>query len=178
MDRKGPFGLWAGMRSSDFEQTLEKIGQYKFKVMAVPKPHSAFDMYAVQVTPSAGLSWIKALGKSIDTSGYGLELKEAFDAMEHKLSSTYGKCSRSDFLFQDSIWHEPRDWMQSLISKERVLVSEWSAKTGASLTDSLSAIHLVLGVYDISSGCIAIEYSFDNYEAAMAEIAALEDDAL
>ena len=166
------------MRGSDFEQPLEQIGQYKFKTVAVPKPHSAFEMYAVQLTPGAGLSWIKALGKSIGTSGFGVELKSAFDVMEQKLASTYGKYSRSDFLFQDSIWSEPRDWMQSLISKERVLMSEWSAKTGATLTDSLSAIHLVLGVYDTSSGCIAIEYSFNNYEAAGAEIAALEDDAL
>ena len=178
MSRKGPFGLWMGMRSSDFEQPLNEIAPCKFQAPVVPKPHSAFERYIVQVSPHAGLSWIKAIGKTIETSGYGIELKLAFDSMEQKLAATYGRQEKHDFLMHESIWSEPREWMQSVLSKERILMSQWSKETGASLVDSLSSVALVMGVYDTSTGYIAIEYSFENSAKAEAEIAALEDDAL
>lgn len=178
MSRKGPFGLWMGMGSGDFEQTLNEIAPCKFQAPSVPKPHSAFERYVTQVSPLAGLSWIKAIGKTIQTSGYGVEVRTAFEAMEQKLATTYGRQKKHDFLMHDSIWNEPRDWMQAVLSKERVLMSEWSKASGASLTDSLSSVALVMGVYDTSSGYIAIEYSFENIDRAEAEIAALEDDAL
>ncbi|MCP5231309.1 MAG: hypothetical protein H6948_04315 [Zoogloeaceae bacterium] len=78
----------------------------------------------------------------------------------------------------DSIWSEPRDWMQGMLSKERILMSEWSKETRATLGDSLTTVALIAGAYDTSSGYIAIEYSFENALNADAEIAALEDDAL
>jgi len=167
-----------GMTSGDFEQPPTEIAPCKFQVPVVPRPHSAFERYVVQISPVAGLSWIKAIGKNVGTSGYGVEVKSAFELMEQKLAVTYGKQKKHDFLMHGSIWNEPRDWMQAVLSKERILMSQWDKETGASLTDSLSSVALVMGVYDTSSGYIAIEYSFENYDRAEAEIAALEDDAL
>lgn len=178
MSRKGPFGLWMGMFISDFDAPLEEIAPCKFMVPVVPKPHSAFERYVCQISPQSGLSWIKAIGKTIATSSYGVELKSAFDAMEQKLAATYGRQKKFDFLMHESIWNEPRDWMQAILNKERVLISEWNKDTGASLADSLTSVALVLGVFDTSSGYIAIEYSFENAAQAEAEIAAMEDDAL
>lgn len=178
MSRKGPFGLWMGMTENDFSEPLEEIGLCKFLIPVVPTPHSAFEKYVCQITPKLGLSWIKAIGKTIETSSYGIELKSAFENMEQKLNKTYGKRERLDFLMHDSIWNEPRDWMQALANKERVLMSSWNKDSGATLADSLTSIALVTGVYDTSSGYIAIEYSFENGHKADEEIAALEDDAL
>ena len=141
-------------------------------------PHSAFEGYILQIAPRAGLSWIKATSKKVETGSYGQQLKSAFDTMEQKLAATYGRQKKHDFLMHESIWSEPRDWMQSLLSKERVLLAEWSKETGASLTDSLSSVALVIDAYDTSSGFFAIEYYFENSVLADAEIAALEDDAL
>jgi len=178
MTTKGPFGLWMGMTASEVEASLEELAPCKFRASAVPKPHSAFESYILQIAPRSGLSWIKAIGKTVETSAYGLELKSAFESMEAKLTATYGKHKKLDFLMQDSIWGEPRDWMQALLSRERIFMAEWSRKDGSSLGDSLSSIALVAGVYNTSSGYIAIEYSFQNGSNADAEIAALEDEAL
>lgn len=178
MSRKGPFGMWMGMTISDFEAPLDEVAPCKFIAPVVPKPHSAFERYVCAIAPRSGLSWIKAIGNTIQTSSYGIELKTSFDVMEQKLVATYGRQKKLDFLMYESIWNEPRDWMQSIVNKERVLMSEWSKETGALLTDSLSSVALVLGVLDTSSGYIAIEYSFENATKAEAEIAAMEDDAL
>lgn len=98
--------------------------------------------------------------------------------MEQKLVTAYGQHERFDFLMHGSIWDEPRDWMQALNSTERVLMSQWSNETGASLKDGLSSLALVVGALNTSTGYIAIEYSFQNKYLADAEIAELEDGVL
>jgi hypothetical protein len=130
------------------------------------------------VTPKNGLSWIKAIGKDIPTSAYGIELKSAFDVLERKLESTYGKHEKSDFLLPDSIWQEPRDWMQSFLQRERFLNAIWDSTHGSSLPDSLISVGLFVNVTDVDSGYLAIEYAFENEAASSAEIASAEDEAL
>lgn len=178
MARKGPFGLWMRMTLSDLDTNLSEIALGKYKADSVPTPHSAFERYVLQITPKCGLSWIKAIGHAIQTSVYGLELRNSFDSMEAKLTATYGKSQRTDLLMQDSIWNEPRDWIQSLLNKERFLMTVWSPDHGSSLGDSLSSVALLAGALDTSSGYIAIEYSFENSSEADAELSALEDRAL
>jgi hypothetical protein len=178
MSSSGPFGLWMGMTADDFSLPLEEVSSCKFWAPEVPKPHSAFSRYAVLITPSHGLSWIKAVGLDISTSSYGIELQSAFENMKTKLTKGYGKSKTVDVLMYESIWNEPRDWMQGLLNKERVLMTEWSKDTGASLANSLTSVALVVDVVDTSTGYIAIEYSFENFADAEAEIAAMEDDAL
>ena len=166
------------MSVNEFDSPLEALAQCKFKTSTVPKPHSAFETYVFQITAISGLSWIKAIGTTVVTSSYGVELKSTFDSMEQKLASAYGRQKKYDFLMHESIWNEPRDWMQSLLNKERVLMSEWNRETGANLADSLSSVALILSVIDSSSGYVTIEYTFENNAAAEKEISALEDDAL
>lgn len=178
MSRKGPFGLCMGMTTGDFDVALEEIAPGKYRITSVPKPHSAFEAYILQITPENGLSWIKAVGKTIQTSVYGIELKSAFDSMKTKLAATYGKYQISDFLLRDSIWNEPRDWMQSILNKERILAAFWEPAHGSTLGDSLNSVALVTGVIDTTSGYVAIEYSFENVQASEMELAALEDEAL
>jgi hypothetical protein len=178
MSSSGPFGLWMGMTANDFSLPLEEVSSCKFWAPEVPKPHSAFSRYVVVITPARGLSWIKAVGRDISTSGYGIEVQSAFEGMEAKLANAYGKSKKIDLLMHDSIWNEPRDWMQGLLNNERFLMAEWSKDTGATLANSLASVALVVGVNDTSTGYIAIEYSFENFADAEAEIAAMEDDAL
>jgi hypothetical protein len=178
MSSSGPFGLWMGMTADDFSLPLEEVSLCKFWAPEVPKPHSAFSRYLVLITPSFGLSWIKAVGPDISTSTYGIELRSAFDSMETKLTKTYGKSEISDFLIHDSVWSEPREWMQGLLNLERVLMAEWSRDTGATLAHSLASVALVVGATDTSTAYIAIEYSFENAADGEAEMAAMEDDAL
>ena len=156
----------------------QAISPGKYRLDAVPKPHSAFEGYVVQIAPRAGLSWIKGIGTTIESSVFGLELKGAFDALESKLASTYGRFNRTDMLLPDSIWNEPREWMQSLLNRERYLLTGWSREHGSSLPDSLQSVGLVCTAIDTESGFLGLEYSFENEPLAEAEISAAEDDAL
>ena len=178
MERRGPFGLWKGMGLSDFAGELHEIAPFKYGTSSLPKAHSAFDQYILQISPKTGLAWIKALGKTISTNRFGTGILTAFDSMEAKLSGSYGGKSRMDFLMTGSIWNEPQDWMQALQNRERLLHVTWDNSTGAQLTDSLSLIFLGASATDTESGFIFIEYSFDNILESEAEVAAAEDDAL
>jgi hypothetical protein len=98
--------------------------------------------------------------------------------MEEKLTAAYGKSKRTDFIMSGSIWSDPQYWMQSLISQDRFLVTEWAPKHGSTLKDSLTSVALLVSPTDTTAGYIAVEYSFENMKAAEAELAAAEDDAL
>jgi hypothetical protein len=175
MSKKGPFGLWMGMIKSDFDQPLTELAPCKFQAKTVSHPHPAFANYIVHISPRAGLFLVKATGKPIVASPDGAELKSAFEVMEKKLSTIYGKQKKIDTLFDESHWAAPEDWMQSVFSKERFLASEWSRETGASIDESYSSITLSICVDNVYAGYIALEYSFKNFAIAQAEILALED---
>lgn len=174
----GPFGLEKGMSLKDIGGKPEKVGHGIYKLSSVPKPHSAFEAYVVRIAPKGGLYWIKAIGKDIATSAYGLELKSAFSEMEEKLGATYGKHKTMDFLMPDSIWDEPNDWMMGLIKKERILAAIWEKSEGSSLPSDIESIGLIASPSAGDKGYIAIEYSFTNKDTCEAELAAQEDDAL
>lgn len=178
MEVVGPFGLSAGQPLSSIAGNSKEVAPCKYLVSEVPKPHSAFENYILQISPKAGLSWIKALGPALTTSSYGHELQAAFESMLKKLEATYGKPSKYDFLMQDSIWNEPRDWLQALLIKERVLGAEWKATGSQHLKGGIVGVYLFANAIDTSSGSISIEYSFWNSDEGEKEIAALEDDAL
>ena len=179
MSRKGPFGLWMGMTLSDFEDRPRELSTpYRYITSVVPKPHSAFESYALQIPPQAGLSWIKAIGTNVSTNGYGTDLKNSFGSMANKLNRTYGKSKQTDLHLAGCVWSEPQYWMQALLSKERYFSSEWSKETGAVLSDGLVSVWLMVAASDTSTGFLNIEYLFDNHTVADAEVAALEDDAL
>ena len=174
----GPFGLSMGMKKSDFKGELKEIAPHKYQTNTVPKKHSAFEAYVVQIGPKSGLCYIKAIGKDIRTNTYGSEVKSAFEEMESKLKSAYGDNKKLDFLRYESIWNEPKDWMPGLIKGERILAAFWNVKEGSKLTDNLTDIALAASGTNRETGYLAIDYTFSNKEACDAEIAAMEDGAL
>jgi hypothetical protein len=176
--RSGPFGLWMGMRLDDFEEELTDLGRGKYSADSVPKKHSAFESYVLQITPRCGLSWLKAIGHDVTTSVYGYELQSAFEVMEKKLTAAYGEGEKSDFLMHGSVWDEPREWMQSLLNKERLLMTSWPDKKGPPLPNNLKKVTLIASALETDSGYIAVSYAFENEDQGDAEIAAAEDDAL
>jgi hypothetical protein len=175
----GPFGLTMGMTKDDFKETLEELAPYKYRLIEIPRKHSKFDDYIGQISPVSGLSWIKAISATIHTSAYGHELKNAFLEMREKLARVYGNSELCDQLSYDSIWNEPRDWMQGLLSRERYLFADWSQKSiNGRLPNDLENIYLSATALDSASGFISIEYYFVNHEQAAKEIDLMEDDAL
>jgi hypothetical protein len=51
MTTKAPFGLSMGMTANDIEASLEELAPCKFIASTVPKPHSAFGSYVLQIAP-------------------------------------------------------------------------------------------------------------------------------
>jgi hypothetical protein len=178
MERKGPFGLWMGMTLEELGVHYTEVAPGKYQPVSVPISHSAFESYVLQITPRLGLSWVKAIGRTIKTSAYGLELTTEFDSLERRLSAIYGQGRRTDFLMQGSIWNEPRDRMMAFLNQERVLMTVWSHEHGSSLKDSLVTVAEIANAMDAASGYLAVEYSFENSEDADAEVAETEDQAL
>jgi len=178
MTQAGPFGLWMGMKLEDISAQAEEVAPFKYRISTPPKPHSAFDAYVVQIAPVSGLSWIKAIGRTVSTSSFGTDLEGKFDEMEQKLIKSYGPCTRTDALMPGSIWNEPRDWMTGLMKKERYLFCTWDQKSGAFLQNGLKAVVLGATALDDESGYVSVEYSFDNDSESDSEISSLEDDAL
>lgn len=176
--KKGPFGLEMGMSMAEFNEPLDEIVPGKFYTKTVPKPHSAFESYVLAITQNHGLFWVKGIGKTIQTNPYGIEVLAEFDSIKSKLEKKYGKHDLADFLMLDSIWNEPRDWMQGILNGERVLMAQWAPKYGSILSESLVSIALLASASDTSSGHIVVEYSFKNFTEAELEISALEDESL
>ncbi|BET27620.1 hypothetical protein EV673_1707 [Limnobacter thiooxidans] len=178
MNSKGPFGLFMGMKIEDFTQSLEELAPFKFMLKNPPRPHPAFNNYLVQVTPKAGLSWIKAIGPGIKTNDYGFALADAFKEMEAKLTKTYSRCRQNDFLLPDSIWNEPKDWMTALEKKERVLASIWDREAQSMLPEAIESIYLLAHAEETDSGYLTLEYHLKNHEESEAEISEVIDDVL
>ena len=176
--KKGPFGLEMGLKRDEYLGSLQEVKPGYYQAAEVPKPHSSFEFHILEFGPSSGLSWIKAIGKTIETNDFGTPIESAFEEMKTKLVKTYGASENISYLMEGSIWSEPRDWMQGLLNGDRVLASRWEAHSHKQLPNHLSSIFLLAGATDTSSGYIAIEYAFENHAAAAEEIAALEDDAL
>lgn len=174
----GPFGLDMGMTLKDMGGKAEKVANGKYKLTTVPKPHSAFEAYVVQLAPKGGLCWIKAIGKDIPTSAYGIELKSAFNDMKGKLEKVYGKHETTDLLMPGSIWDEPNDFMMAMIKKERFLMAIWDNEKGSTFTDNIKKVGLIALPAGRDKGYISVEYSFTNEKACEAELAAQEDGAL
>jgi hypothetical protein len=174
----GPFGLSKGLRKEDIDIQMMEVKQCFYKAESLPKKHSAFQYYILQITPVQGLSMIKPIGNPVYTSAYGIELRRDFETMKEKLEKLYGRAEIMDFMMKDSIWSEPRDWMQALINKERHLAALWDNKKVNSLPSDLESIYLYAAAEDTNTGYIVIEYYFSNHEASDREIEMLEDDAL
>lgn len=176
--KKGPFGLEMGLKRDEYLGSLQEVKPGLYQAAEVPKPHSSFEFHILEFGPSCGLSWIKAIGKTIETNDFGTPIESAFEEMKKKLVKTYGASENFSYLMEGSIWSEPRDWMQGLLNGDRVLASKWEAHSHKQLPNQLSSIYLIACATDTSSGFLAIEYAFENHAASEEEIAALEDDAL
>lgn len=174
----GPFGLVKGLRKEDFGLQITEISPFVYQAETLPRKHSAFQYYFVQITPVQGLSWIKSVGNPISTNPYGTEILTAFSEMKAKLEKIYGRAELIDFLMHDSIWDRPRDWMQALQDGERCLASSWKNNRNNQMPSDLESVFLHAGASDTYTGYIAIEYAFNNKEASDQEISMLEDDAL
>jgi hypothetical protein len=170
-DEAAPFGLKMGMTRAQLGlgESVKALQPGKYQLTTVPKPHPDFEAYIVQVAPTSGLCFIKAMGKNVDTSVYGSELKRKYEDVREQLGATYGKYEEIDMLRTGSIWDEPRDWMMGLLKKERILGAVWK-KQDATMKPGLDKVFVGATALSREKGFVVIEYYFDNEPQCQQEI--------
>ena len=174
----GPFGLQQGQNLNEIPFEYQEIQPCLYLFNGLPKKHSSFSQYALKITPTYGLTWIKAIGNPTQTNSFGTSLQTQFNDFSERLKKIYGESKKSDFLLAGSCWDRPEDWMSGLQCGERVLFAQWDKENGVDLPNNLKCVFLGVQAIDSQEGNIFVEYYFDNDEAAEKEINALEDDAL
>jgi hypothetical protein len=135
-----PFGLKQGMSAQQLGGQAVDIGGGMYKLTSVPSPHPGMEFYVAQVSPRTGLCYIKAVGKPVQTSGYGTELQSQFENMRDEISAAYGHPRTVDMLLSDSMWEGPRDWMAGLAERERLLFAHWTSESRATLGPHLTNV--------------------------------------
>ena len=146
-------------------------------MLTVPKPHSTFEFYYIEISPTSGLASVVGVSKDIETDSFGITLKSEFANMEERLSKIYGEGEKYDLLIPGSIWYEPNEWMMSLYQKERILTISWSNENEVILKNDLSKITLIAYAVSIDTGVIAVEYRFTNYIIYEIELEVQEDES-
>lgn len=166
----GPFGLSAGMTLNEVKKqgTLTEISRHYYEMKNLKNGNPAFEAYMLVITPNQGLCKIVAIGKDVSTSVYGDDLRSTFNALGSALSKKYGTPGDDfDFLRKGSIWDDDRDWMMSLVKKERYLTKMWTDKK--TLPDSLVGVALSVNANTTSEGWLDVTYEFSNIDACTEE---------
>jgi hypothetical protein len=174
-----PFGIDMGTKIEDLKGARsQQGGQGLYILSEVPKPHSAFERYAVTAAPKAGVCVVKGIGKTIDTNSYGTSLRSAFDNMREKLEQTYGKHEVHDLVMPDSIWKDPQYFMMALKKQDRVLAAIWEEKHKSKLGENILAVSLMVYALSNDQGYLRVEYQYKNEKDCDKELSAQEDGAL
>lgn len=170
----GPFGLEFGWT---YDEVVSACGEPMFEVESdpgvsgmlyepesMPKRHQSFDSYILFVDHEYGLVKIVASEDFSYVSGYGYELVDEFDKLERQLSSVYGEGRRYDFLYPDSIWDRPSDFMMSLYFGDRSLATYWVFEDDVAPNgDELACIAINVVVTSSDSATIDLTYEHPNF---------------
>ena len=124
----------------------------------------------MQASETYGIVWIKGIGPEIPNDSYGNAVKATVDKLQGQLEGRYGPSAKSDMLFHDALFDEPRDWAMALIEGERVYFCIWERPSAGELPDDLKNIFVGASGIDSSTTNIVLEYSSPNLEEAENEI--------
>jgi TonB family protein len=173
---EGPFGLKMGLPIKDLGGTEIPGAPGKYLLANVPVPHHAFENYIAEASPTAGLCWIKGIGKPIETNRFGMSLRTQYEQLRDKLAKVYGtKFKETDALSHGSIWKDPGEWMMALTTKDRVLQAVWESSAGLGLPYDLSSVGISVSATSHSTGRIVVHYQFKNEPQCDAEISVKAD---
>ncbi len=163
----GPFGLSKGMSVEQISKLSEKgfepervsDDMYFF----IPKNKiEIFKAYVAYVDEKKGLYRINAISEGINTSAYGIELKNLFNVMVQGLSKTYGTPEITDTIKEDYEFKEGRYWFRSLQDEARELSATWKkGEKGTTLPKELDSISMYVSA-NFLYGLINLDYYFSN----------------
>ena len=122
----GPFGIEFRMSLDQIKKisktSPESIGN-DWYLITPPNTHELFEYYAVQIHPTYGVYFIKAISKNISTNGHGTELISRFNGLLSSIERTYGKYLKRDRLKRDGIFTESQYFMYTLTRGDRELIA-------------------------------------------------------
>lgn len=172
----GAFGLEMGKKFEDYPSVnFKKLEGTSYQVTNIPIPNRLMEMYVVAYTENTGICFIKGVSKDIATSSYGTELNTQYNSISDALNKKYlGSYTRekTNYLQSGSLWNEPRDYMMSLITKERYIFTSWEAK---SYSSDVAQIFLAQSALSQDEGYIMLEYYGRGWDSCQEE--AKKDDA-
>lgn len=183
----GPLGLKQGLTRDEIESmvgstlTLIEGAANVYLADSAPKPHPAFENYALVIGDVSGLCQVRGLGKDIKTSRHGIQLKTAFTDLEATLTEMYGPAEKMDKLLPGSIWKDPEDWMMGMVQEERFLFARWPQKEGGKLKgepEGIESVALVARAKSSDTGYLILEYSFTNNKQCSEEESGRQKSAL
>ena len=163
----GPFGIDFGMSLEQIRQisrtTPENIGD-DWYIITPPNTHELFEAYAVQIHPTYGVYFIKAISRNISTNGHGTELIGRFNNLVSSIERTYGNYLKRDRLNPESIFDESQYFMYTLSRGDRELIVFWNRDEGSRMPEDILEIIVYAEAETSSRGNIFIEYYSMNYE--------------
>ncbi|WP_208947926.1 hypothetical protein [Paracidovorax avenae] len=183
----GPFGLKMGLTDDQLKAAVPDIHAAAaniFSTSSPPKPHDSFETYMLITSASTGLCKITAVGKTIQTSQFGDELRNAHKSLKAALTEKYGQpISDHDFLKHGSMWNESKYWMMGLLKKDRIVATFWERKTdknpkGADLPNDIDSIIVESSAEGTDAGHITLRYAFTNEDACVDAIKKEKNKAL
>lgn len=170
------FGLEFGADPSKFDCSPVPSSPGLFRCSMPPKPHSAFEDYAVKASPKHGICWIKGVGKDISDSRFGSATKSATDEMAQTLNRLYGPSKKIDLIMPRALWDGAHEWLMSIAQNERLYAYQWEDLE--SKKPMLKSVALMAKATGSSKGYIALDYYATFHEECSQAILASEADAL
>lgn len=166
-----PFGLKMGMKKEQLGEIVKEVSPYKYQLSSVSKRHPDLETYVATVTPNAGLCFIRALSPTLETKADGTELKTRFEDLKSQLEGIYGKPHVIDSLREGSNLDRSRDWMRALLENQRTLQARWSGPDDKlPMLPTIRKVYVAAFAATRTSGYLAVEYYFDNYEQCQDEL--------
>jgi hypothetical protein len=164
----GPFGI-------DFGMSLERVRAISttklvnisddLYILTPPNENKLFKTYVVQIHPTYGVYFIKAISKDISTNKQGTILKNQFDNLVSNIEKTYGKYKKDDSPVQGSYWGtQPEHYMYALSIDERILIAYWEKDKNSKLPPEILFIIVAAKGKNSSTGYLVLEYYSVNYE--------------
>lgn len=171
------FGIQMGKSPSEYgcQAVTGSTGVY---YCDAPKPHSAFENYAVRASDKHGICWVKGIGKDVADNGYGSSTKLKHSELQGALSKAYGEISEtSDFIIPGALWDDADEWLMSIKQNQRVYSVAWQNLEMPG-KPKLNQIYLGVNATGSSEGYLALEYYAKFYEECKTAIVDSESSAL
>lgn len=156
----GPFGFEQGASPVDYGCVKSKTEGVYF--CEAPKPHPAFEKYAVQAEEGVGICWVKGIGVTIPTSGSGVALKSEAEEIASQIATTYGShTDSSDRVTLGSIWDAYEDWTMASLKQELLYYFQWNLD-GPKQINNVATIFVSAKASSKNEGYPIAEFAFTN----------------